>query len=122
MKYAKQLAIIIAISFVGEILNRVIPLPVPAGIYGILILFFLLQSKILPVTAVEGAGDFLIDILPLMFIQPSVGILDNWDGIKGSLLALFAISIVSTVAVIGAAGWVTQLIIRRKGNREGNGQ
>ena len=36
MKYLKQFGIILTISFIGEILYRVIPLPIPAGIYGII--------------------------------------------------------------------------------------
>ena len=45
MKYLKQFGIILVISFVGEILNYLIPLPIPAGIYGIIILFFALMFK-----------------------------------------------------------------------------
>ena len=39
MKYLKQFLIILLISFIGEILKAVLPLPVPASIYGMAILF-----------------------------------------------------------------------------------
>lgn len=118
MKYIKELAVILAVSFAGEALNRLIPLPVPAGIYGIVILFLLLITKILPLSAVEKTGDFLIEIMPLMFIPAAVGLLSSWDSIKDSVLAYVAIAAVSTVIVMGVSGIVTQLIMRHGGKEK----
>lgn len=116
MKYIKQLAVILAVSFAGEGLNRLIPLPVPAGVYGIAILFLLLVTKVLPLSAVDDTGDFLIDIMPLMFIPAAVGLMDSWGDVKSSALAYIVIVLVSTVVVMGVAGSVTELII--KGGRK----
>ena len=44
MKYIQQFAIIALISLAGEILNHVLPCPVPSSIYGILILLVLPSS------------------------------------------------------------------------------
>lgn len=115
MKYVRQLAVILAVSFAGEILNRVIPLPIPASIYGIVIMFALLETGLLPLSAVAETGDLLIEVMPLMFIPAAVGILDSWELIRGSLLAYVVIVAVSTVVVMGVSGTVTQLIIRRRG-------
>ena len=79
MKYLKQFGIIIGISFVGEILHRVIPLPVPASIYGIVLLFVLLESKILPIDSVRETGKFLVEIMPVMFIPAAVDRLLEFD-------------------------------------------
>ena len=38
MKYVKQFGIIIIVSFLAEILNQVIPIPVPASIYGLVLM------------------------------------------------------------------------------------
>ena len=112
MKYIKQLVLILAVSFLGEILNAVIPLPIPAGVYGIVILFLLLTAKIVPLEAVEKTGNFLIEIMPLMFIPAAVGLITTWDAIKGSIAAYLVITVVSTVLVMGISGVVTQLIIK----------
>ena len=115
MKYIKQLAVILAVSFAGEGLNRLIPLPVPAGIYGIVILFLLLVTKALPLSAVEDTGDFLIEIMPLMFIPAAVGIIDSWSGMKSSAAAYVAICLVSTVIVMGVAGKAVEIVLKIKG-------
>ena len=39
MKYIRQFGIILLITFIGEIMHELIPIPVPAGIYGIVLLF-----------------------------------------------------------------------------------
>ena len=43
MKYLIQFLIIIAFSFAGELLHYCLPLPIPASIYGIILLFLALE-------------------------------------------------------------------------------
>ena len=45
MKYVKQLMIILLFSFIGDILNHLIPLPIPASIYGMVLLFIALTTN-----------------------------------------------------------------------------
>ena len=112
MKYLKQFLIILSISFLGEVLHMLLPLPIPASIYGILILFVLLETRLLPLRLVKEAGDFLIEIMPVMFLPAAVGIMDSWEMIEPSLLAYLTVTIVSTVLVMAASGLVTQAALR----------
>ena len=114
MKYISQFAIIIAISLVGELLNRFIPLPIPASIYGMTILFTLLASDAMKLSAVKETGKFLIYLLPIMFVPPTVGLIESWEVMQDFLVAIIAISLLSTVVVLGVTGRVTQFIIRKK--------
>ncbi len=114
MKYVKQFLIILAISFLGEVLHMLLPLPIPASIYGILILFALLETRLLPLRLVKETGDFLIEIMPVMFLPAAVGIIDSWKIIKPSLLVYLAVTIVSTVLVMAVSGLVTQAVLRHK--------
>jgi len=116
MKYLKQFLIIIGITLAGEVLHRVIPLPIPAGIYGLMILFGALASGILKLEKVREAGMFLIEIMPIMFIPPTVGIIESGDVLSGQLPAYIAAVTVVTVLVMGVSGLVTQLF--RKGGKE----
>ena len=114
MKYIIQFEIILAISLVGELLNRLIPLPIPASIYGMLILFVSLCAGIIKLSAVKETGKFLITLMPLMFIPATVGLIDNWTVMKSFLVAFIVISLVSTVVVMAVSGHVTQFIIKRR--------
>lgn len=117
MKYIIQFEIIIAISLIGELLNRLIPLPIPASIYGMVILFTALCSGIIKLSAVKETGKFLIYIMPMMFIPATVGLLESWSIMQNFLTAIIVISLVSTVAVMAFTGHITQFIINAK-NKE----
>ena len=63
MKYLKQFGMILFISFLGEILRAVIPLPIPASIYGLVLMLAALMTHLLPLEAVQDSGKFLIEIM-----------------------------------------------------------
>ncbi|MDO4516230.1 MAG: CidA/LrgA family protein [Bacillota bacterium] len=113
MKYLKQFGIILAISCLGELLSLVLPLPIPASIYGIVILFACLQSGLLKLASIRETSTFLIEIMPILFLPAAVGLLEAWDVLKPNLLPIAVITAVSTFVVMGAAGLVTQTVIRR---------
>ena len=115
MKYLKQFGIILFISFLGEIFNHLIPLPVPASIYGIVILFLCLELKVIRLESVKDTSKFLIEIMPVMFIPAAAGVMDVWSIIKPSCFEYAAILIVSTIAVMAVSGLVTQLVVRLTG-------
>lgn len=114
MNYIFQLAIIFGISFIGELLNALLPLPVPASVYGLVILFLLLCTKIVKLEQVETVSEYLMAIMPLFFIEPTVGIINSYGLVKGNILALFIACFLSFVAVIAVTGLISQTIIRRK--------
>ena len=120
MKYLKQFGIIMFISFIGEMLNRVISLPVPASIYGIVILFLCLEFKIIKVESIKETSKFLIDIMPIMFVPAAVGLIETWGMLKTSLVSYMVITVVGTFVVMIISGWVTQLAIHfgRKNNTD----
>jgi holin-like protein len=121
MKYLKQIAIILAVSFLGEFLNWLLPFPIPGSIYGMVILFVALMTGVIRLSSVKNVGDFLIDILPLLFIPPTVGLLDVWPVMQGFLVAIIVISIVSTIIVAAVSGRVTQYFLRHKENLKDEG-
>ena len=114
MKYIKQITIILTISFVGDVLNRCIPLPVPSGVYGMLILFLLLCTKALKLEQVKETGNFLIEIMPITFIPPGVGLMASWGIIEPILVPVVTITVASTLADMLAASGVTKLVLRMK--------
>ncbi len=112
MKYLKQFLIILAISFIGEILKYIVPLPIPASIYGMVIMFICLQTKILKLDDVKSVGKFLIEIMPVMFIPAGVGLLTAWGILKPVCVPIILITVITTVVVMIVTGRVTQAVIR----------
>jgi len=111
MKYVFQLLIIVVVSFVGEVLAAVVPLPIPASIYGLVIMLICLLTGIIKLSAVEETADFLVAIMPVMFIPAAVGLIGVWGQLKQMLLALAVIVPLTTVIVMAAAGVSAQKTI-----------
>lgn len=118
MHYLRQFMIISLISLVGEWLSFLIPLPIPASIYGIAILLLLLISGRLQVDEVKDVSSFLIAIMPVMFIPAAVGLMDSFSLLSDALIAYAVILVVSTVEVMAVSGRVTQAVIRRQREKE----
>lgn len=112
MKYLLQFCRILVVTFFSEILHEVIPLSIPASIYGIIILFLLLETGLLKLEKIKETGKFLIEIMPVMFIPAAVGLVQSWDIIAPSIAAYAITTVVSTIVVMGVAGLVTQAVIR----------
>lgn len=111
MKYIKQFLIIVIISFVGEVIRHFLPVPIPASIYGLVLLFLCLQSGIIRVEAVKDVAGFLIEIMPLLIVPAGVGMMESWGLLQPFLIPVLVIIAVSTILVMAVSGWVTQLII-----------
>ena len=121
MKYVRQFLIILVISFIGELLRYYIPLKIPASIYGLVLLFIALETRILPLAAVKDAGKFMIEIMPLMFIPAGAGLIDAWDALRPICVQIVVIMVVSTIVVMIVSGHVTQFVMRR-GKKKGEQQ
>ena len=117
MKYIYQLFIILVVTFVGELLHYFIPIPVPASIYGLIIMLILLCTKVVKLEHVERTSDFLIEIMPLMFIPAAVGLLGAYHTLMPVLVPYVVITLVSTLLVMLVAGRVTQAM---KGEEQTN--
>ena len=113
MKYFKQFGIIITISFVGELLHEVIPLPVPASIYGLCLLLLLLLTGVVKEKHIARAAGFLLGIMSLLFVPAATGILSVWDEAKRLLLPLAVAIVPVTIGVMAATGLSVQAVQRR---------
>lgn len=117
MKYLKQFLIIAAVSFAGELLKWLIPLPISASVYGVVLMFLCLDLHIIKVEDVRETALFFIEIMPVMFIPAAVGLMESWSLIRSSWASYLVITVVSTVIVMGVSAMVTQTV--RKFEKKG---
>lgn len=114
MKYLKQVSILFAFTFISEILNKIIPLPIPASIYGLVFLFLCLEFKIIKIDQIKDTADFLLAILPIMFVPSSVGFIKALPLMKKYGIQFLIIGVSTTFSVMIVSGLITQLILRIK--------
>ena len=114
MKYLSQFCIIMGFTLAGEALQRLIPLPIPAAVYGIALLFGALSLKLVRLEQVKQTGHFLKSLLPLRFDSPTVGIVEHWPFIRQDILPIGLLILSTTVVTFGISGQITQRIHHRK--------
>ena len=110
MKYIGQLGLIALFSLAGELCHALLPFPIPASLYGMALMLLALSVKLLRVEQVKETGSFLVSLLPLLFVAPTVGLLTCWDQIKNHLLGIAAVVVLTTVLVFAVSGWLTKLL------------
>ena len=111
MKYVRQIGIILGITLAGEFLNKILPLPVPAGVYGLFLMLAALITGVVKLESVEGTGNFLMDTMSMMFVPATVGILECADELKAVLIPFLIIIAVSTVVVMIVTGKIAQFMM-----------
>lgn len=119
MKYIKQVFIILLFCFCGEVLARLIPLPIPAAIYGFVLLFLALLTGLLKEEAIADTAKFLISGMGILFVAPAVNILSYYGIIAPALVPICVIVVSSTFVVFGVSGLVTQLFLKKGGEKNG---
>ena len=113
MKYVKEIAWIMAFTFIGEALNKLLPLPIPSGVYGLVLLLAGLITGIVKLEDVESTGGFLLDTMTIMFIPAAVGIMSVTDILLPVLVPYLVIIAASTVIVMTITGIAATLILGR---------
>ena len=118
MRYLFQFARLLAFCFAGELLHTFLPLPIPASVYGLLLLLAALCMGVVKLEQVQKAGIFLTGIFPLLFVPAAAGVMDLWAELGKMLLPALVAIIPVTILVFAVAGRTTQAIIRRKESKD----
>ena len=100
-------------------MKYVLPLPIPASIYGMVILFIGLLTGLIKLEQVKDVGKFLIEIMPVMFIPAGVGLMESWGTLKPFVLPVSVITVITIVTVMVATGICSQWVIRKEKKQEG---
>lgn len=118
MKYIKGILIIYTFTLLGEWMNRLLPFAIPAGVYGLFLLLAALCTGLVRLEWVEASGGFLLEIMPMLFIPVSVGLMETVAHTTDLLLPLTVISALTTVIVMAVTGVTAERVICHKKKAE----
>lgn len=114
MKHLISIGIITAVCFAGELLYDLLPLPIPASIYGLLLLLILLLTGIVKVRQLEQTSNFFLTIMPLLFLEPAVKLMTSFQTLRGNILSILFLCLFSTVVVTAVTGITAELLCVKK--------
>ena len=114
----REFMLIFTINYVGMLLSKILHLPLPVTIVSLLLLFLMLQFKVLKLEKIENAGNFLLLNMTIFFMPPTVKIIDSYELLEKDLFKIIVIILVSTFLTMGITGKVVQLMIDLKERKE----
>lgn len=114
MKLLRQFLIILLVCFIGEILNKVVHIPLPGSIIGLILLLVCLLTGMVKAEQIEEISKFLLDHLAFFFIPAGVGLIAYIGILKDNLLPILAICFLTTFLVMIVTGWTVQFLKRSK--------
>ena len=105
-------------TFVGEAIQRLLPLPIPGSVYSLVLLFLALCIGLVKLEQVKDAAHSLTSILPILFVAPAVGIVEYWELVSDNLIPIILLILATTVLTFGISGSVVQRFMK-KGGKDG---
>ena len=102
----------------GEVLAVVLPLPIPASVYGLMLLLAALRFGVVKLEQVRTAALFLTGIFPLLFVPAAAGVMDLWADLQAMLVPVLLALIPITILVMTVSGCVTQRLAERKEKKQ----
>ena len=114
MDYLKEFVILCSCLFLGSLTRKIINFPIPEAVYGMIYLFLALLLKIIKPYHIKNTSDGILANLAFLFVPVGVGIMANFDVIKGSILKLTLIVVIGTAITMAVTGVIVQGLQRRK--------
>lgn len=108
-----QVLFLYLFSYLGNLIVKLLNVPFPGSIVGLILLFICLQLKIIPVNFIKDGAGFLLAFLALFFIPATVGIMEypEFLSLTGGLMLLSLI--VSTIFTIYLTGKLSEFLLKK---------
>ena len=119
LKLLLQFGIVFGIYWVSQWIESVLPFPFPASVISLLLLLALLLLRVIKVEKVQDMAGFLLGNLAFFFVPVVSGMMNYVDVLKGRLLPIVVICLVSTAVTMGATAWAVQITCRLMAKRKG---
>lgn len=107
-----------AFVLAGEVVYALVPLPIPASIWGLVLLLAALMSGAVKLSQIEDVAKFFLAIIPVLFVVPAVGVLEVFGGISKIWPAMLAVIALTYLAAMASTGWLAEFMIRIKDKRK----
>ncbi|WP_379153571.1 CidA/LrgA family protein [Paenibacillus sp. sgz5001063] len=112
-----QVVVLYIFFLAGDYLQKLLHLPVPGSIVGLLLLFVLLLFNIVPVKLIEEGSLFILAYLPMFFIPATAGIMNHLDIFSGRGLLMIGILVISSVLTMVVTAHASEWITGRRAAR-----
>ena len=115
-----QFGVSFGVCWASQILENLLPVPFPASVIGMVLLFALLATGVLKLEHVREKADFLLANMAFFFLPAGVNVMNYFDLLGSALVPLLVICLATTVLVFGATALSIKLTLRLMGRGKGH--
>lgn len=112
-----QLLIVLAVNYAGIVLGKLLHLPTPGTVNGLLLLFILLLFKVIKVNQIEKVCDFLLINMIIAFLPPGVRLINSLSLLKTDFFKLIFLLIVTTIITMSVTALSVDFIIKKRSKK-----
>lgn len=112
MNILLQIGVVCLLVTAAKILSSFLTVPIPVSILGIVLLFVLLNCRILKLQQIEAVGGFFLKNMGFFFIAAGVSIIGKYQEIESVLWQFTAIIAVTTVLTFAVTGFSVKLAMK----------
>lgn len=120
-----QIGVVLGICLAGEGIAAALPVPFPASVVSMVLLFLLLLAKVIHPHHLKEKAGFLMDNMAIFFVPAGVGIMTRFGAIRDSLLPLLAVCVLTTIITFAVTAFTVRGVValqnRARARRNGAG-
>ncbi|MEC2306912.1 antiholin-like murein hydrolase modulator LrgA [Bacillus atrophaeus] len=112
--FLTQAFIFAAIMLVSNMIAAIVPIPIPASVVGLVLLFLLLCLNIIKLEQVETLGTSLTSLIGFLFVPSGISVMNSLGVMQHYGLQIVLVILLATIILLAATGLFSQFIIRGK--------
>ncbi|MBM6629657.1 CidA/LrgA family protein [Mammaliicoccus vitulinus] len=112
IKIVLQICVLYLITLLGSWIQETLNIPIAGSIIGLVILFLLLQFKIIKEDWIKDSANLLLGTMIFFFIPSIVGAMDLMEQMNSQFIFLIVLVVASTCIVALCSGYVAEKMIK----------
>ncbi|WFO46548.1 antiholin-like murein hydrolase modulator LrgA [Bacillus pumilus] len=110
--FLSQAFIFATVMFVSNLISMYLPIPMPASVIGLVLLFVLLTTKIVKLEQVEQLGTSLTGLISFLFVPSGISVIQSLGVMQEVGVQVVGVIIIATIMLLAATGLFTQLLMQ----------
>lgn len=111
--FFQQALTLAVILFISKIIEVVMPIPMPASVIGLVLLFIALCTGIVKLEQVESVGTALTNNISFLFVPAGISVINSLPILSKSPILIILLIIISTIFLLVCTGYASQLLVTK---------
>ncbi|MCD8915610.1 antiholin-like murein hydrolase modulator LrgA [Staphylococcus simulans] len=110
--FLHQVLVISVILLISKIIESFIPIPMPASVIGLVLMFIALSTGIIKLGEVESVGTALTNNISFLFVPAGISVINSLGILSQSPILIILLIIISTILLLLCTGFVSQILVK----------